>query len=121
MNTEEINEMMSYIEQIQRLTKERDLLLEQKHYLSENLNRSIEQIQKEKQTYDDAVRTIEVLKRQISTEQEEKYRYKARVNILLEENDLLKHILSINNIQLTTEVVQDAQRHLRGLTKEMIE
>jgi hypothetical protein len=63
----------------------------------------------------------EILRKAIDNLREEKYRYKARVNILLEENDLLKHILSINKIQLTTEVVQDAQQHLRGLTKEMIE
>lgn len=62
-----------------------------------------------------------IMRKAIDNLREEKYRYKARVNILLEENDLLKHILSINNIQLTTEVVQDAQNHLRELTREMIE
>ena len=60
----------------------------------------------------------EILRNHIHSLREEKYRYKARVNILLEENDLLKHILSINNIQLTSEVVQDAQSHLRELTNE---
>jgi len=99
---------------------------------------------------------MELLRKAIDNLQEEKYRYKARVNILLEENDdavrsikvlkrqiegliekeqsalhtlelckdeidLLNHILSINKIQLTPDVVQDAENHLRELTKEMIE
>ncbi len=98
----------------------------------------------------------EIMKKTIDSLREEKYRYKARVNILLEENDnavrsikvlkrqmddliereasalntlemckdeihLLNHILSINKIQLTFDVVQDAKNHLRELTKEMIE
>jgi len=63
----------------------------------------------------------EILRKAIDNLREEKHRYKARVNILLEENDLLKHILSINNIQLTPDVVQDAENHLRELSREMIE
>lgn len=94
-----------------RLTEERDLLLEQKHYLSENINSYIEQIQEEKYRYQARVNIL----------LEENDKCRARINGLLEETDLLKHILSINNIQLTTEVVQDALNHLRELTKEMIE
>ncbi len=102
MNPHRWHETMNQLEkklrkEIDSLTEERDLLSEQKHYLSENINSYIEQIQ------------------------EEKHRYIARVNIMCEEIDLLKHILSINNIQLTSEVVQDAKNHLRELTKEMIE
>tara|TARA_R110002167_G_scaffold118513_21_gene295200 strand:+ start:2909 stop:3100 length:192 start_codon:yes stop_codon:yes gene_type:complete len=44
-----------------------------------------------------------------------------RENILLEELDLLKHILSINKIRLTGEVMRDAQQHLDELTKELVE
>lgn len=112
---------MNTEESMNRLTEERDLLLEQKHYLSEDLIRSIEQIQKEKQTYDDAVRTIKVLKKQIEGLIEKEQSALHTLELCKDEIHLLNHILSINKIQLTPDVVQDAENHLRELTREMIE
>tara|TARA_R110002096_G_scaffold12335_5_gene44556 strand:- start:1129 stop:1473 length:345 start_codon:yes stop_codon:yes gene_type:complete len=78
--------------------------------------------------YDEQVRMVKDAKYEIAIIQRqnnglnfEQETLAHRVVLLTEEIDLLKHILSINKIQLTTEVIDDAQRHLRELTKELVE
>ena len=73
------------------------------------------------EAYDDAVRSIKVLKRQIEGLIEKEQSAPHTLELCKDEIHLLNHILSINKIQLTLDVVQDAQDHLRELTKEMIE
>jgi len=88
---------------------------------SKSLERTNLKLKQYHELYDDAVRSIKVLKRQMDGLIERETSALHTLEMCKDEIDLLNHILSINKIQLTPDVIQDAQQHLRELTKEMIE
>ena len=88
---------------------------------TEALNKQSDELIRCRKSYDDAICSIKVLKRQMDGLFERETSALHTLEMCKDEIDLLNHILSINKIQLTPDVVQDAQIHLRELTKEMIE
>lgn len=88
-------------------------------------DKEIEKLRNELKIYHEAfagcVGHIKVLKRQREGLLAREASALHTLEMCKDELDLLNHILSINKIQLTPDVVQDAQNHLRELTKEMIE
>ena len=90
-----------------------------------NEEAQIEKLRKDlriyREAFDGAVAHIKVLKRQREGLLDREASALHTLEMCKDELDLLNHILSINKIQLTPDVVQDAQNHLRELSREMIE